>query len=273
MVTEYGNDRMYENVISFIDENMKFEPKSYNRSYLERRIQSRIRRVGVDTYSDYLKYLKSNDKEQAELIDTLSVNVTEFFRNVEVWEEMKHILRDETANKRNVSCWSAACSDGREPYSIAMLSHDDPKINERRVNITATDIDEESLEKARNGVYNSSRITDIAAQLETLSDIEKYIDTSGDEKQFAVKNYIKRVVDFEKHDLISGQSKSGFDIVLCRNLLIYINTQYKEKMFDTLTKSIDSGGYLIIGRSETLPTSYTDMYEIYDRKNHIYKKK
>ena len=265
-------DQGLERVVEYIADSMDFEPDSYNESYLDRRVSARMRRTGCEGYGEYLEVLSTGADERAALLDALSINVTSFFRNPKVWEGLREVLRELTANNRTVRCWSAACADGREPYSIAMLARDDREIDERAVEITATDIDAETLAEARDGVYESTRTTDIGAQLEPLSDPGDHVDISDEKTSFRVKEPVKRMVSFEQHDLISGPKKSGYDLVLCRNLLIYIDRSYKEPIFETLTESIRQDGVLTIGKSETLPRSFRDEYEPYDRGNHIYRR-
>ncbi len=259
-------------VIRCIADRMAFEPDSYNESYLDRRVSARMRRTGCEEYTAYLDVLRADADERTALLDALSVNVTSFFRNPAVWNRLRDVLRELTENNRTVRCWSAACSDGREPYSLAMLARDDPEIRGRAVEITATDIDAETLETARNGAYESTRTTDIDTQLEPLSEPNEYVNTSAKGSFFTVNPSVKQMVTFEQHDLISGSKKRGYDLVLCRNLLIYLDRSYKEPIFDTLTDAIRPTGVLTIGKSETLPRGVRGKYEPYDRKNHIYRR-
>jgi chemotaxis protein methyltransferase CheR len=260
----------FEKVLGYIDRNMAFEPGSYNDSYLDRRITARMRRTDTETYREYLDILSTERTEREALLDALSINVTKFFRNPEVWKQLREVLQQLTADNRTVRCWSAACADGREPYSLAMLAHDDRDIDANRLDILATDIDAETLQSARKGVYTSTRTTDIRKQLEPLVGPEDHFDIDGDE--FAVRDSIQRMVSFEQHDLISGDPKDGFDLVLCRNLLIYIDSSYKEPIFETITDAIRPDGYLTIGKSETLPRPFREKYQTYDRTNHIYRR-
>ncbi len=128
-------------------------------------------------------------------------------------------------DNRRVRLWSAPSADGREPYSAAMLALDDPEIDARRVEITATDINADILEEARKGTYATSQTTDIADELEPLDDYTKYIEQDGD--TFQVRDQVKEMVTFEQHDLIRGDPKRDFDLVFCRNLLIYIDSEFR----------------------------------------------
>ncbi|EFW93099.1 MCP methyltransferase, CheR-type [Haladaptatus paucihalophilus DX253] len=260
----------FDTLLSFIESELGFATSHYDTSYLDRRVSSRMRRTDVEKYEQYRALLADDPDERDALLDALSVNVTSFLRNPDVWEEIRDVLRSLADSHRQVKLWSAACSDGREPYSLALLALVDSDIDATKVRITATDIDREVLAKARRGVYRSTRTTDIAEQLEPLDGYEQYVERDGNE--FRVSNRVKRLVDFERHDLIHGSSKSDFDFVSCRNLFIYINAEHKLPMLRTITNSLRTGGYLVIGKTETLPEVLKKEYEPVDKRLRIYQK-
>ncbi len=229
-----------------------------------------MRRTDVDSYRRYQSLLEGDPDERVALLDALSVNVTSFFRNPDVWEKIRGVLRSLTASHGHVKLWSAACSDGREPYSLALLALADSEIDGTKVRITATDIDREVLAQARRGVYRSTRTTNIEEQLEPLGGYEGFVEQ--DDSEFQVAEQVKRLVEFERHDLIHGRSKSDFDFVSCRNLFIYINAEHKLPMLRTITDSLRQGGYLVIGKTETLPEVLKKEYEPVDKRLRIYKK-
>ena len=265
-----GDDRQFQNLLSFIEDEMDFESGFYNDAYLDRRITARMRRTETDSYREYKSLLQRGDGERAELLDSLSINVTGFFRNPGAWEALRPVLRELTAEKRRVKLWSAPCADGREPYSAAMLALDDPEIDASRIKITGTDINADTLRDARAATYETSQTTDIAEELAPLSDYEDYVDVDGN--TFTVKRNVTEMVTFEQHDLIRGRSKRDFDLVFCRNLLIYIDTEYKVPIFETIRNSLREGGYLMIGMTETLPTECRDAFDPVDKQHRIYKR-
>lgn len=253
----------------YVEEQLDFATSHYNDSYLDRRFSSRVRRTDSDNYEEYLDLLRSDPSEQEELLDALSINVTGFFRNPEVWDGIRTILQDLTANNRRVNVWSAACADGREPYSISMLAHDDPEIDASALSILATDINEKALEDAQVGRYRSSRTVDIADQLEYLQDYTPYIERNDD--QFTISDTVRSPVTFRHHDLINGEPKSGFDLVLCRNLFIYISNEYKVPVLRTVAESLDMNRYLVIGKAETIPPELQDAFSTVDSRLRIYR--
>ncbi len=230
-----------------------------------------MRRTDTDSYRRYLQLLETDEDEREALLDALSVNVTSFFRNPDVWEVIRNVLQSLSNDRQTAKLWSAACSDGREPYSLALLAASDPEIDHTSVEITATDIDREVLAAARRGVYRSTRTTDIAEQLEPLEGYEQFVQT--DNSRYEVSERVKRLVQFERHDLIHGDPKSDFDLVCCRNLFIYINAGHKLPMLRTITESLRDGGYLVIGKTETLPELLKDEYDAVDKRLRIYRKR
>jgi chemotaxis protein methyltransferase CheR len=265
-----GSERAFDDLLGFIERELDFESGFYNDAYLDRRINARMRRTDADDYRSYLRLLESDHEERDALLDSLSINVTGFFRNPEAWESLRGVLRDLTADRGRTRVWSAPCADGREPYSIAMLALDDDEINTRRLAVHATDINEEILTSARQGRYEATQTTDIEGELEPLSDYERYVDREGD--AFTVTDRVKDLVTFERHDLIRGEDKRDFDLVCCRNLLIYIDTDYKVPIFETITGSLTDRGYLMIGMTETLPSEFRDRYEPVAKKHRIYRR-
>jgi len=261
-------DVQFEELLEYIERELDFESGFYNEAYLKRRITARMRRTDIDSFGAYQRLLTEDGEECAALLDSLSINVTGFFRNPDAWENLRPVLRELTA-EGSARAWSAPCADGREPYSMAMLARDDPEIDARHLSILGTDINEEILTAARRGEYETSTTTDIESELAPVDEYTDYVDRDGD--HFVVKNRIKRMVEFERHDLIRGPAKHDYDLICCRNLLIYIDADYKVPIFETIRNSLRTGGYLMIGMTETLPTECRDAFEPVDKRHRIYR--
>lgn len=269
-MTATSTERAFDDIIGLLEQRCGFQANCYERSYLKRRVKARIRRTDPENYSEYFALLEEDQHERAQLVDALSINVTKFFRNPEMWAGLRPYFIDLMERRGSVSCWSAACADGREPYSLAMLACDLPSIDETTVNIVATDIDQGALEAARAGRYQQMRTVDIAGQLEELSATEPYLDL--EENTYVIKDHVKSLVEFKRHDLVRDEPPGRFDLVMCRNLLIYIEAAAKQDILDTLVNSLRPGGYLVIGMSETIPRGLFDSLEPADRSNRIYRR-
>ncbi len=262
------SDASFGRVIQHIQDEVDFEPEYYNEAYLNRRISARMRRQNVETYDAYLSVLQSEPGEKVALMDSLTINVTNFFRNPKMWEALRPVLRSLTADKRSVRIWSAPCADGREPYSLYMLALDDRTINARRLSVIGTDISEEALANARAGTYKTTRTTDIDAELSLLSDPRAYVEVA--DKEFTVQQSVRDAIRFERHDLIRDGPKRDYDLIFCRNLLIYIDSEYKLPVFKTITDSLRPGGYLVVGMTETVPQELRSVFDPVDKRCRIY---
>lgn len=259
----------FDRLLDVLEDDLEFTSSHYNDAYLGRRIDARMRRVGIDGYDGYGERLRADGEERAALLDSLSINVTGFFRNPSVWDGIREALRAVSDGPGPTRVWSAPCADGREPYSLAMLALDDPGIDSRRFEVLATDISEPSLEVAREGVYTASRTRDIEAELDPLSDHGRYLERDGD--RFTVRKRVRDLVRFERHDLIRDGPKTGIDLALCRNLLIYIDGQHKASVVGTVLDSLDPGGYVVIGKTETVPAACADRLAPVDKRLRIYR--
>lgn len=265
-----GTDRAFTDILTFVEDELSFATSHYNDSYLDRRVSSRMRRTQCETYEAYFKKLRTDPDEQGALLEALSINVTGFFRNPDVWSGIRTILRRLSEKAGTVRIWSAACADGREPYSLSMLAHDDPKIDESSVAILGTDISTPALETAKKGIYEASRTVDLDEQLTFLDDYHRYVDVDG--RMFRISDEVKQNVRFRRHDLINDDPKSGFDLVVCRNLFIYIDNAYKESMLKTIARSLRPDGYLVIGKAETIPPTLKSAFTVCEARLRIYQR-
>lgn len=258
---ETGEDRYLEEILEEIDRQTGFEVEHYDRRHLERRISARMHRTDASSHAEYLGLLERKEGELDELVESLSVNVTGFFRDPDVWSAVSELVEgiDEP-----VEAWSAACSDGREPYSLGMLLES----KGIRYDILATDIDEESLETAYKGAYESLRTSDIGDQISEFdTDMLSYV--TEEDGRYEVTG-VNRNVSFREHDLIGDGPVPPKDLVMCRNLFIYIDPKYSDEIYTTLMDSLNEGGYLVIGKSESVPRSLRSEFELVDRENSIY---
>lgn len=256
-------------VIGYVEDEVPFEPGYYNEAYLGRRIAARMQRRNATDHAEYLGMLRRDDSERDALLDALTINVTGFFRDPDMWADLRPVLRELSAERRRIDAWSVPCADGREPYSLVMLAADDPEVDERRLDVTASDISEEALAAARVGEYETTRTTDIGEELGPLSAYEPYVEEEDD--VFRVRDSVKERVTFESRDLIDDGPRSEVDLLFCRNLLIYIDTAFKEGIFDTLQASLREGGCLVIGKTETVPPGCRDAFEPVAKRSRIYR--
>ena len=218
--------------------------KAYKQEQLNRRILSLMSRSKIESLDEYVKVLKTNSEERQKFLDFITINVTEFFRNPELFNEFEVLVKRHLIKGTNrLKIWSAACSIGCEPYSLAiMLKRISPDIRHK---ILATDIDQTILTRARRGEYTATEIKNIKSE-----ELNKYFSKVND--KYFMDNSIKQMVEFRKHDLILDKYESDFDIILCRNVVIYFKNETKSNIYAKFSESLKKGGLLFVGATESI---------------------
>jgi len=235
---------------------------AYKPEQLNRRINSLMTRVGIKTLDEYSKVIKNNAEQKQKFLDFITINVTEFFRNPELFVDLeKQISKELLPNNPNLKIWSAACSIGCEPYTIGMILN--KLAPNGRHNIIATDIDDTILARAKAGEYTQNEMKGV-----NNSDLSKYFAIRDD--KYYIESKIKNMVTFKKHDLILDRYDSGFDLIICRNVVIYFNNDIKQEIYKRFSNSLKKGGLLFVGATESI-YNYRD-YGFEKASTFIYKK-
>jgi chemotaxis protein methyltransferase CheR len=218
---------------------------SYKSQQMKRRLGTMMVRTKTPSLFEYAKLLDQPERLQ-EFMDFFTINVSEFFRIPEKFEYLaKHLLPPLLARGREVKIWSAGCSNGAEPYSMAMLLDEIAPLS--RWSILATDVDKTTLARAQRGDKY------LAADVRNVGDrrLTKYFD--HDEAGYRVKDSVKRRVTFKVHDLLRDPFESGFHVVLCRHVVIYFTEEAKDLLYRKFANSMDEGGVLFVGGTEIIP--------------------
>jgi chemotaxis protein methyltransferase CheR len=246
-------------LIQYVQKLLNIQLTSYKQDYIKRRLLSRMNSTRSKDFAEYHQYLKIHLEEEEKLRNALTINVTKFFRDLDVFDLVRKeifpaILRD----KRTIKIWSAGCSSGEEPYTYAIILHElgktGPALNGA---IIATDIDEEMLKKARVGMYEKNA-------LENMTDIQisRHFDKKEDGKYY-VKDHIKQVVRFQAHDLMKAGPIARMDMVSCRNVTIYFNEQQKKDLVKLVHESLAKDGFYIMGMSEYMAKDVEHLFKAY----------
>ncbi len=251
-----------EDLKKWVLREFKINLSAYKSNQLHRRILSLMSRVGVNTVDEYIALLKKDESQRQKFLDFITINVTEFFRNPEIFSELKNKIESQLLPKeKNLKIWSAACSIGAEPYSIAMILEN---LKEKgRHSILATDIDQNILERAKKGEYVSSEIKNVNKEY-----LQKYFTQIKD--KYIIDPKIKSMVTFKRHDLILDNYDKGFDLIVCRNVVIYFNQDVKNEIYRKFSASLKPGGLLFVGATESI-YNYKD-YGFEKASTFIYKK-
>ena len=221
---------------------------------LESRLLPIAQRKGLSSLEDLVRYMKSSEDKtlRYDVVEAMTTNETSFFRDSTPFDRMKQSLlpyyAKSRAVERTLKVWSAACSSGQEPYSLAMMLREYLPMKDWRIDILATDLSNEILNKAREGVYSQFEIQ----RGLPIQFLVKYFAQDGD--RWVVNQALKNVIRFQKANLLTDirPPLGTFDVVFCRNVLIYFDTATKSKVLADIKKLLKPDGVLFLGGAETV---------------------
>lgn len=215
----------------------------YKEAQMKRRLISLYEKKGCHNFNEYYRCIASDANALNEFLDRMTINVSEFFRNNKRWEVLEKKILPELLNRNHsLKIWSAACSTGEEPYTLSMILSS--LMPHARISIVATDLDKNVLEKAKRGVYHARSLNELPASM------EKYFVKEGDFYQ--VKDEIKKKVIFRKHNLLADAFDTDFDLIVCRNVLIYFTEEAKDMLYKKFNRALKRDGIFFVGSTEQL---------------------
>ena len=228
----------------WVQVNLGIDLNAYKESQLQRRISTVMRSAGATTLQEYAKLISKDEKIKRTFLDYITINVTEFFRNKEIFDEFESVIMNLLIPKFNsIKIWSAACSLGAEPYSIAIILDKNNVANNNK--IIATDIDDTILNKAQIGAFKEHEIKNLSKDILT-----RYFTRM--DNSYEINDKIKKMVAFKKHDLILDNYDKGFHAVVCRNVAIYFKNETKNEIYRKINDSLVLGGVFFTGATESI---------------------
>jgi len=270
-VTLEGDDEQLERLKLKIQTERGFNCRWYKDKCLRRRLAVRMRARGTADYAAYAALLDGDPAEYDHLLDTLTINVTKFFRNMDTWEAVRESVLPQLFDRddRQLRVWSAGAASGEEAYTVSMLLHDHGRRTgqaERvgRFRIVGTDIDRRSLEAARAGEYPELSLT------ETPEEFREEWFSPG--PPFRLRAEARRNVSFLRRDLISEEPEREQHLILCRNVVIYFDREIQERLFQTFYESLVPGGFLVLGKVETLLGSARSLFRPINNRERIFQR-
>ncbi|MFJ1455756.1 CheR family methyltransferase [Nocardia sp. N2S4-5] len=264
-------DAALEDLLLFIRDSRGFDFTGYKRSSLARRIRKRMTEVRIGDYGDYRDYLETNADEFRSLFNTILINVTSFFRDLEAWHFLqREVLPELLAGLepgQEIRIWSAGCSSGEEAYSPAIALAEVLGIDEavERVKIYGTDVDEEALRDARTGMYSAKALEPLSEELR-----DRYFEPNGD--KFVFRQDLRRRVIFGRHDITRDAPISRLDLLICRNTLMYFNVEAQAQILDRFHFALREGGFLFLGKAEML-LSDGERFEVANMRQRIFRRR
>jgi chemotaxis protein methyltransferase CheR len=268
-----ANDAAFAALTGKISREAGLSLDAYKDKCLRRRIAVRMRACGVHTYSDYQAVLDGSPAEYERLKDAITINVTRFYRNADTWNLLRAGLLHEICEGHGgeVRAWSAGCSSGEEPYTLAVLmaDHYDRQGRSERlgmVTVDATDIDRNCLELAQSGRYRREALADVPPDL-----ADKYFENDG--SGCRVVERVRRRVVVKSLDLNSEPPpRRNYQLILCRNVVIYFGRSAQERVFLAFAEALAPGGILVLGKVETLYGPARELLTLLDPRERIYRR-
>lgn len=250
-----GFDEFLKEVASLLG--LQWRP--FQRRGIRRKIERRIVEIGLSHFDNYLLKVQKDPEERTYLAKILAVTISRFFRDKEVFHTLSHsiiptILKEKSQKEFRI--WSVGCASGEEPYSLALLwkrsfEKDWPKIH---LYVLATDIDENLLERAKEGEYKKSSLKEVPEEV-----LQSFFKVDGD--FYILEQAIRERVEFKRYDIIREEPFSKMDIVFCRNLAFtYFSKECQIEVLKKIASSLKGKGYLVIGKDESLPLTYPTLF-------------
>ena len=215
----------------------------YKEAQMKRRLTSLYEKKGYGDFREFALALEKNEALLQETLDRMTINVSEFYRNYKRWEVLEKTILPLLKPAKTLKVWSAACSTGEEPYTLSMILSRQKSLSDYQ--IIATDIDDKVRAKAKEGVYQERSLQEVPKEIKEL-----YFTQDGN--RFAVKDEIKKNIRFQKHNLLADAYEKDFDIIVCRNVLIYFTEEAKEKIYHKFSGSLKNKGVLFVGSTEQI---------------------
>lgn len=262
-----GFDEFLRDVAPFFG--LQWRP--FQRRGVKRKVERRIAEIGLSNFEEYLSRIKEDLGEQKYLSLILTVTISRFFRDQEVFNTLRRSILPNLLKEKNqgeLKIWSIGCASGEEPYTLSLLWKENfegihPEV---RLSILATDIDENMLERAREGRYQKSSIREVPEEI-----LRKCFNREGDE--YVLDQSIRQTVEFERHDILQEEPFNEMDIIFCRNLaMTYFSKETQMAVLKKLATSLKEKGYLVIGKDESLPLIYPTLFVLVFREEKIYQR-
>ncbi len=268
---ESDNQELLKKLLAQLQAETGHDFSGYKPTTLSRRIHKRMLLADMTSFREYAQFVEDNAEERIALFHDLLIGVTKFFRDPEAFASLKRLVLAPLIQKKaageSIRVWVPGCSTGEEAYSLAMLFAEYLQESRQKVSVKifATDIDTHAVEFARRGAYPENIAADVPAKL-----LEKYFIAKG--VDYVVRQNLREMVVFAHHDILHDPPFFKLDLIVCRNLLIYLNSEPQTKVLSVFHYALNENGHLFLGPSETVG-SQTMLFEPKDKKWRIYRRR
>ncbi|MBU8922311.1 MAG: protein-glutamate O-methyltransferase CheR [Bacteroidales bacterium] len=257
----------------FVQSNYGVNLSMYRSTCIKRRIVHRLNMINCESIDQYFSYIGEHPDEIEKLMDIVTIHVTGFFRDTDIYNTLEKIIFPElilekaSSDHPVIRIWSAGCSTGEETYSLAMLLEYLVRKSQNSIELEVfgTDLSEEVCRIARAGLYSREKIQEIPLHIRSNA-------ISPERELFKISNNVRKVVKFRTHNLFSPPPFSMFDLIVCRNVLIHFEHEVRGKIVRFFQTSLNNDGLLLLGKSEALSAESLEMFSLVHPRSKIYRK-
>ncbi|GEO38597.1 chemotaxis protein CheR [Skermanella aerolata] len=270
MADERVSDPELEDLIQHLQQTHKLDFRGYKRTSLRRRIRQRMEEVGCADFATYRAYVDANAQEFSDLLNTVLINVTSFFRDTDPWTVLSRDIIPQIVERKKegqpIRIWSVGCASGQEPYSAAMLFAEAMGVEWfcNNVKVYANDLDESALRAARSATYTAREVDGVPPDL-----LAKYFEHVN--SHYVFHRDLRKCVIFGRHNIVNDAPISRIDLLICRNLLIYLDSPTQNTVLPRLHYALNPGGILFLGKAET-QLARSKQFEQVDLKSRLFRK-
>ncbi len=267
---EIKDKENFESLKKTITRLVGFDCSHYTDSFLERRVEVRLRVTKLNSYMEYARLLQKDEEEKEKLNKELTIHTTNFFRDASFWDifikEVIPTLTDLKKQTKTINIWSAGSSTGEEALSIAICFYEalGESLGGFKVKITGTDLDTDTIQKAREANYEENQFREMPNKYK-----EKYFD-KAEGKLFAAQPLIKKIVSYKTGNIISDIKPRNIDLIFCRNTVIYFDLKAKSKLYEEFYDCLNNGGFFIMGKTEVLQGMAREKFQVFSNTERIY---
>ncbi|MBD8070252.1 CheR family methyltransferase [Bacillus sp. PS06] len=238
------HDEDYGHFINEIKRKTNIDLSLYKEAQMKRRLSSLYEKKGFKNFKDFFTALNRDDKLFHEFLDRMTINVSEFYRNAKRWEVIENKVIPQLLSKnKQLKIWSAACSTGEEPYTLAMILSNHIPLSS--ISILATDIDTNAIARAKLGVYHERSLKEVPERIK-----QKYF--TMEDQHFKVSSELKKAVTFKQQNLLADPFDKQFDLIVCRNVLIYFTDDAKNHLYQKFSDALKKDGFFFVGSTEQI---------------------
>ncbi|WP_102346750.1 CheR family methyltransferase [Bacillus sp. Marseille-P3661] len=234
----------YQDFISNVYKKTGIDLACYKEAQMKRRLTSLYEKKGYRTFREFFSAMSTESELFDEFLDRMTINVSEFYRNGKRWEVLENKIIPKLLEKnKRLKVWSAACSTGEEPYTIAMILSKFLPLSQ--IQVLATDIDVTVMNRAKIGIYSERSLIEVPSDIKV-----KYFTKDG--QFYQVKDEIKNTVTFKKQNLLADKFEGNFNLIVCRNVLIYFTEEAKETLYKKFSDALSKDGIFFVGSTEQI---------------------